>query len=32
MKHLKNRFGEHFDMHEVLWCLTVPAIWDDHAK
>lgn len=32
MKHLKNRFGEHFDMHEVQWCLTVPAIWDDHAK
>ena len=32
VKHLKNRFGEHFDMHEVQWCLTVPAIWDDHAK
>jgi molecular chaperone DnaK (HSP70) len=32
MRELKTRYGEQFTMREVQWCLTVPALWDDHAK
>ena len=26
------RYGKHFGMDDVQWCLTVPAIWDEKAK
>jgi hypothetical protein len=29
---LRNRYGNLLRMHEVQWCLTVPTLWDDHAK
>ena len=32
MKLLRETYGRQFGMQDVQWCLTVPAIWDDHAK
>ena len=32
MLELKNRYSDRLTMRDVQWCLTVPALWDDHAK
>ncbi|KAG0579405.1 hypothetical protein KC19_4G096100 [Ceratodon purpureus] len=32
MRHLRTKFGDHLTMADVQWCVTVPSIWDDHAK
>mgnify|MGYP002775143192 CR=1 FL=1 len=32
LSELQLRYGKHFGMDDVQWCLTVPAIWDEKAK
>lgn len=32
MNVLQRAYGERWSMRDVQWCLTVPAMWDDHAK
>ena len=32
LSELRLRYGNHFGMDDVQWCLTVPAIWDEKAK
>ena len=32
LSELQQRYGKHFSMEYVQWCLTVPAIWDEKAK
>ena len=32
MRHLRTKFSDELTMSDVQWCVTVPSIWDDHAK
>lgn len=32
MRHLRTKFSDDLTMDSVQWCVTVPSIWDDHAK
>ena len=32
LTHLQRKFGAHFTMEVIQWCITVPSIWDDSAK
>ncbi|KAG0590424.1 hypothetical protein M758_1G094100 [Ceratodon purpureus] len=32
MRHLRTKYNDDLTMESVQWCVTVPSIWDDHAK
>ncbi|KAG0580945.1 hypothetical protein KC19_4G212300 [Ceratodon purpureus] len=32
LQEVQNKFGSHITLEDVEWCLTVPAVWNEHAK
>ncbi|XP_024390872.1 uncharacterized protein [Physcomitrium patens] len=32
LRHLRTKFNDELTLDQVQWCVTVPSIWDDHAK
>ncbi|KAJ7539870.1 hypothetical protein O6H91_11G112700 [Diphasiastrum complanatum] len=32
LKELRERFGSHICLDDIQWCITVPVIWEEHAK